>query len=61
MDKPNSHKSALVTTELLRGLKDSSNPDERLEEICKIFLKLEDEKLKEIVENIGKGKVTNDA
>ncbi|XP_019858472.1 PREDICTED: uncharacterized protein LOC109586708 isoform X2 [Amphimedon queenslandica] len=57
MDKPNSHKSALVTTELLRGIKDSRDPSKRLERICKIFLKLEDEKLKEIVEGIASGNI----
>ena len=56
IDKPDSQKSAIVTAELLRGIQNGNNPNERLEKICAIFLKLEDEKLKEFAQKIGKGK-----
>ena len=53
MGGPNSGKAARVTQELQRKIRDSPNPSERLEEVCQILLKLEDEKLNRIVEDIS--------
>ena len=53
MGGPNSGKAARITQELQRKIRDSPNPSERLEEVCQILLKLEDEKLNRIVEDIS--------
>ena len=53
MGGPNSGKAAKITQELQRKIRDSPNPAERLEEVCQILLKLEDEKLNRIVEDIS--------
>ena len=53
MGGPNNGKAARITQELQRKIRDSSNPAERLEEVCQILLKLEDEKLNRIVEDIS--------
>ena len=51
---PAGGKAAKITRELMRGIGNCKNGEERLEVICKILLKLEDEKLKEIVADISK-------
>ena len=48
-------KASKVTRELMRGIENSKSQTDRLEKICQIFLKLEDEKLKEIVKEISEG------
>ncbi|XP_019858473.1 PREDICTED: uncharacterized protein LOC109586709 [Amphimedon queenslandica] len=49
---PAGQKASKMTRELMRGISNCKNGEERLEVICKILLKLEDEKLKEIVADI---------
>ena len=53
MSGPANQKASKITRELMRGIENSKSQTERLEKICQIFLKLEDEKLKEIVKEIS--------
>ena len=53
MGGPNNGKAAKIMQELQRKIQDSPNPAERLEEVCQILSKLEDEKLNRIVEDIS--------